>query len=137
MRAAFTLIEALVAILLVAVVLPIALEAVTRSGQAAGLMRRQDRALQLACSKLGQLVATGDWQTTAQSGTFTAAEDGDDAEGLRWEVASTPWRDETVTSFCVTVSWDPPSPSHQVSLTTLVTPPATTTSAASTATGGN
>lgn len=127
MRAAFTLIEALVAILLVAVVVPIGLEAVTRAGQAAGQTRRQDRALQLAQSKLAYLTATGEWQTSAQSGAFAATVDGEDAEGLRWELASTPWRDETVTELRLTVSWDPPSPHRQVSLTTLATPPVNST----------
>jgi type II secretory pathway pseudopilin PulG len=123
-RSAFTLLEALIAILLVALVLPVALEAVTRSGQGAGLMRRQDRALRLAQSRLGQLIATGEWQTAAQSGTFTASEDGEDADGLRWELESGPWRDSLVTQLTLTVTWDPPTDWNRVGLTTLVTPPA-------------
>ncbi len=130
-RSAFTLLEALIAIMLVALVLPTALEAVTRSGQAAGMMRRQDRALRLAQSRLGFLIATGEWQTAAQSGTFSAGEDGEDADGLRWELESTPWRDNLVTQLTLTVSWDPPTGRSRISLTTLVTPPTSASSSAS------
>ena len=47
MRRAFTLIEALIAIALLAVVLPVAMAGVARAGQAAGAAHRQQVAMRL------------------------------------------------------------------------------------------
>lgn len=123
MRRAFTLIEALIAIALVAVVLPVALAGVSSAGRSAGKAHREQVALMLAQNKLNTLVASGDWSAGSSSGSFDPDADGTEAAGFRWQSEVAPWRDPTVHTLRVTVSWDPVAPTHQVSLDTLVVPP--------------
>lgn len=126
-RRAFTLIEALVAIVLVAVVLPVALAGVSASLHGVDQVRYQDIALRVAQSRLAALVADGSWQRSGTAGACDPATDGEDADGLRWQMTVATWRDPTVRTLRVTVSWGPTSAPHSVSLDTLVTPPATAT----------
>ena len=58
-RSGFSLIEALVAIALIAVVLPVALSAVNSSLRGSEIVRRQDVARRIAESRLARLVADG------------------------------------------------------------------------------
>lgn len=122
-RSGFTLIEALIAIALVAAVLPVALAGVSRAGQAVGQSHRQQTALRLAQNKLNWLVASGDWAGGSTSGSFDPALDGEDAAPFRWQVEVTPWRDPAVRQLHVVVSWEPAAASHQVALDTWVTTP--------------
>ena len=124
-RAGFTLIEALVAIVLVAVVLPVALAGVSASLRGVDQVRRQDVALRIAQSRLATLVADGSWQRSGTSGSCDPAIDGEDSEGMRWQMAVATWRDPTVRTLRVTVSWGPLSSARSLFLETLVTPPAT------------
>lgn len=124
-RAGFTLIEALVAIVLVAVVLPVALAAVTQSLRGAEHIRRQDVALRVAQSRLAALVADGSWQSSGSSGACDPRVDGEDTEGMRWQMSVVTWRDQTVRTLTFTVSWGPHSGPRTVTLTTLVMPPLT------------
>lgn len=124
-RAGFTLIEALVAIVLVAVVLPVALAAVTASLRGADAIRKQDIALRVAQSHLAVLVADGSWQSSGSSGTCEPRTDGEDTEGMRWQMNVTPWRDQTVRVLTFTVSWGSTTNPRSITLTTLVMPPLT------------
>ncbi len=122
-RRAFTLIEALVAIVLIAVVLPVALAGVSASLRGVDQVRRQDLALRIAQSRLALLVADGSWQRSGTAGACDPAIDGEDAGDLRWQMAVATWRDPTVRTLRVTVSWGSLSAPRSVSLETLVTPP--------------
>ncbi len=126
-RRAFTLIEALVAIVLVAVVLPVALAGVSASLRGVDQVRHQDIALRVAQSRLAALVADGSWQRSGTGGACDPTIDGEDAVELRWQMVVATWRDPTVRSLRVTVSWGSTNAPHSVSLETLVTPPATAT----------
>lgn len=120
-RTGFTLIETLIAVALVAAVLPVALAGVSRAGQAASEGHRRQLALHLAQNKLNELVASGDWANGATSGNFDAVADGDEATAFRWQLESTPWRDPAVHALRVTVGWgEPAAPARQVALETLV-----------------
>ena len=124
-RAGFTLIEALVAIVLVAVVLPVALAAVTASLQGASAVAKQDVALRVAQSRLATLVADGSWQSSGSSGACDPRTDGEDTEGMRWQMTVATWRDQTVRTLKFTVSWGTTTNPRTVTLTTLVIPPLT------------
>ena len=130
--AAFTLIEALIAIVLVAVVLPVALSGVSRATETASLMRRKAIALRLADSRLALICADGSWQTSAPSGDFNVPEDGEDSLGFHWQLTTTAGRDPAVHSLKFTVTWDPPADSHSLSLETLATTPTTATGSSTT-----
>ena len=88
-------------------------------------VRHQDVALRIAQSRLATLVADGSWQRSGAAGACDPALDGEDCDGLRWQMVVAAWRDPTVRTLRVTVSWGPTSAPHSVSLETLVTPPAT------------
>ena len=124
-RAGFTLIEALVAIVLVAVVLPVALAAVSQSLKGADTIRKQEVALRVAQTRLALLVADGSWQSAGTSGACDPRTDGEDTEGMRWQMNVATWRDQTVRTLKFTVTWGSTSEPRSVTLTTLVMPPLT------------
>jgi type II secretion system protein I len=122
-RHGFTLIEALIAIVLVAVVLPVALAAVSASLRGVDQMRRQDVALRVAQARLAALVADGSWQSSGTSGACDPYIDGEDSAGLRWQMTVGTWRDPAVRTLRLSVSWGPLAAPRSVTLDTLVTPP--------------
>ena len=133
-RVGFTLIEALIAIALVAVALPVAIAGISAATRAASDVRSHAIARRLADGLLAKLVANGGWQTSAQSGAFTAADDGDEAARFTWQLATETWRDPTIRTIAVTVAWEPASDAHQVIVTTLAAPPASSTGTSTTGT---
>jgi type II secretory pathway pseudopilin PulG len=86
-RSGFTLLEALAAILLVGVVLPVGIAAVTQATRAAAQVERRALAMRLAESQLATLVATGAWATGSTSGTFSDEVDGTGAGAFTWRFA--------------------------------------------------
>lgn len=99
-----TLIEALVAIALVATVLPVALQAVTAGSQAIERSRRAELAHRVAQARLARMLADGSWSTSASSGACDEG-DGEDADGMRWTLAVGTWRDTSVSTIALTVTW--------------------------------
>ena len=132
-RPAFTLIEALVAIAILAAVLPIVLSGISLANRAALLAKQRSLASSLAQAKLNELVSTGLWQSGALSGDF-----GDDGPGLTWVANVNPYNDPDLTTqnlqeIDLVVSWQSRNTTRTVTLSTLVYAPTTDTSAA---TGG-
>lgn len=103
-RKATTLIEALVAIALVATVLPVALQAVTAGSRAIEDARRAELAHRVAQARLARLLADGSWSTAASSGACDD-DDGEEAAGMRWTLAVATWRDPAVRTIALTVIW--------------------------------
>jgi len=93
---AFTLAEALAALLLAAIVLPAAVGAILTAGRATTMARRTEVASQLAANRLQELVVTGEWETSETTGDF-----GDEWPGYRWELTVEDWAqdDDTETSM--------------------------------------
>ncbi len=77
---AFTLVEVLAAMLLIAIVLPAAMKGISLATVAASDAKRRTEAVGLAQAKLGELLATGSYQSGNQSGDFPAQ-----WPGYRWE----------------------------------------------------
>ena len=119
-----TLIEALVAIALVATVLPVALAAVSGGSQAIERARRTDLANRVAQARLARLLADGSWSTSATSGTCDADSDGADADaaGLRWSLHVAAWRDPVVRDLDLTVTWGEGNRGGSVTVSTLAVP---------------
>lgn len=124
LRGGFTLLEALIAIVLVAAVLPVALAAIGHVTQSVSRMQKQAIATRLAEGRMAAWLMDGSWQKAANSGEFQAETDGDDATGYHWQLTLSDWRTAPVQTLHLTVSWDPPADTNAVSLETLATPPA-------------
>ena len=120
----FTLIEALAAITIMAIVLPTLLYGITLAGNAAALVKQRNLAASLGEAKLNELVATNEWQTGSLSGDF-----GDDGPGITWVANVTPYSDPNMTTenlqqIDLVVSWMSHHATRSVTLTTLVYVPA-------------
>lgn len=132
-RFAFTLIEALVAIAIIAAVLPVVMSGISLATRAASLSKQRNLATTLGEAKLNELVATGTWQNSALSGDF-----GDDAPGFTWTANVTPFVEanlsaQNVQQIDLTVTWKSRSATRDITLSTLVyLPSATDTSGTST-----
>jgi prepilin-type N-terminal cleavage/methylation domain-containing protein len=132
-RGGFTLIECLIAMFLIAIVLPaveLSFAAVTRS---ADLARHRTEASGLAQSELSSLIASGNWQgSTTLNGDF-----GPDWKQYTWQAVVSTWAggNNQITSSSssivleqldVTVSWGavnpggPPSSANSVTVSGLV-----------------
>ena len=96
----FTLVEVLATILLLSIIIPVAMQAVSTATLAASAAKNRSTAAGLAESKLAELIATGDWQTGAVSGGF-----GDEYPDFRWDARAVNWTEASVTQLDVVVSW--------------------------------
>jgi type II secretory pathway pseudopilin PulG len=111
-----TLVEVLATIVMMGIVLPAAMEGVSVAMQAADTARQRSEASALAEAKLGELVATGDWQFGALSGKF-----GEAWPEYRWGAMAQDWAtDSTLKEISVSVRWTRRGQERQVVLTTLV-----------------
>lgn len=92
-RAGFTLVEVLAALLMVAIVLPLAMKGVTIASATASAARHRSEASTLAQSKLDELVALQSMRTTQGVGSATAmsGDFGNDWPGYQWSAAYVNW----------------------------------------------
>lgn len=116
----FTLLELLVALLVLAIGLPLALAGVSHALGTISLAERRAEAGRLAEGLTNQLVATDQWQSSAQEGVFEPDEWGEGVQRYRWQVALDDWRDPLVRQLTVTVGWEQQGRPQEVRLTTLV-----------------
>ena len=114
-RRGFTLIEVMAAVILVAIVLPVAMQGVSLAASVGTLARRKAEAATLAHSKLSELVATGEWQTVALNGDFSP-----DHPEYRWTAEMQAWDTSTLMELDVHVLWTAGGRQQQVTLSTLV-----------------
>ncbi len=116
----YTLMEVLAALAVVAVVLPMAMQAIALAGTVGSAAQRQREAATLAQMKLQELVSTGDWQMGAMSGDFAEIDAG--SAGYRWQTQMSDWQGGMMRELQVEVSWVQRSERRTVMLTTLVDP---------------
>jgi general secretion pathway protein I len=116
----FTLIEALAALLLVAIVLPVVMHGVSLATRAGASAKRQTQAVSLARSKLAELIATKQWKAGALSGNFDDMP-GDGSElDYAWTAETTSWKEQYVKQLDVRVTWTSAGMQKQLTLTSLV-----------------
>lgn len=128
----FSLIEALISVTIVLIAI------VGVMGAFSQMTRTQDRALRtekmhrLACEKLDELIATGDYQTSNLNGTFEDRNESD----FSWQAELNPTDESNLDSLTVTVTKDkgPEAPSTKV-IGIVYVPSTTTTQGSGTATG--
>lgn len=112
-----TLMEVLATLVLVAIVLPVAMQGVTTSLRATSHARHQAEAARLAENKLNEFLVLRDPYGLTGNGDFGPA-----WPEYRWESRSVV-REYNVYEVTVAVSWTERGEPRQVELTTLVYPP--------------
>jgi len=110
----FTFIELLATVVLIAIIMPVAMQSIGLCTRLGGLSRRQIEAASLATTKMTELIVTGEWENGNQRGNF-----GDDWPGYEWKASVTNWTDASVRQLELTVLWESMGRQRTVTLTTL------------------
>jgi prepilin-type N-terminal cleavage/methylation domain-containing protein len=118
-RRGFTLIEALAALLLVAIVLPVVMRGISTASRAASTARRNTEAASLAQSKLDELIATEQWRAGYLAGQFDI-NDGDRAGDYTWSAETLQWSEPFTRRLAVSVAWISVGVEQRVTITTVV-----------------
>lgn len=114
----FTLIEVLAALLLMAIVIPVAMQATSIASRAGMMGQRKAAAMRIADRMLNELIVTGEAkQASSSSGTVA---EGD--ASYSWNLQSTNWSEDAMTELTVTVSFTVQGATHTVSASTLIDP---------------
>jgi prepilin-type N-terminal cleavage/methylation domain-containing protein len=118
----FTLIEVLVTLLLVGIVIPAIVHAITVAMTAGGSARFRNDAAQLAKSQLALLLAGTQWQTNnSLSGDFSP-----NFPQYHWQAAIQPWNQDTsgmgIDEIDLTVSWTDRGHEDSLMVTSLAYP---------------
>ena len=114
-RGAFTFVEVLATLTLVAIVFPTVMSGISISLQAGDFATHQAQAPSLAQSKMAELVAQGQWQQATLSGDFSP-----DYPDYRWNAQVSEWDGVSLEQLDVTVSWRQRGRERSVVLSTLV-----------------
>jgi prepilin-type N-terminal cleavage/methylation domain-containing protein len=88
-RGGFTLAEVLAAMLLMAIVLPVAVQGLRIASRAGVVSERKALIVRLAESKLNELVVTGQWQASSPKGTIQEGR-----QSYPWQLLSEPWMED-------------------------------------------
>jgi prepilin-type N-terminal cleavage/methylation domain-containing protein len=121
-RKAFTLIEVLVTLGLLAVVMPAIMHAITSAQGAASDARRRNEATGLAQAKLAQIVTSQQYVNGNLSGDFSP-----NFPDYKWQAVVQDWpndvNDTGLEEIDLTVTWVGRGRQNQLVLSTLVYPP--------------
>jgi len=112
---AFTLVEVLATLALVAIILPVAMKGISLATATAGLAKQRMEAASLAETMLAELVTTGAWRNGDLSGDFSP-----DWPGYRWRAEIQGWEETTLRQMDVHVQWTTRGRERSVTLTTLI-----------------
>lgn len=112
---AFTLVEVLATLTLVAIILPVAMKGISLAITASGEARRRLEASSLAEANLAELLAAGEWQGTDLSGDF-----GEARPDYRWHAEVSDWDNAALKQVTVHVEWTSRGNRREVAVTTLV-----------------
>ena len=111
----FTLVEALAALAFLAIVIPVAVQAIQLASRAGQVAARKLVAARVADRVLNELIVTGQWKNSAASGTA--------AEGLnefRWQLQSVSWQKDSLRQLTLQVNYAVQGRDYHVSLSTLL-----------------
>lgn len=114
-RKGFTLIEALIAMTLLAVILPVAMQGISAAISLSTEARRRSEAATLARWKLDELVTTRVWISSQGSSRFE-----EPWSDYHWTLTAEDWQSGLMTQLTVEVTWTARQKQQSVSMTTLV-----------------
>ena len=112
--AAFTLSEALAALLFLAIVIPVAVEAIHTASLAGEVAARKSEAARVADRVLSESVVTTNWTGGVQNGTIT--------EGIldfRWKLTSQTWPQDSMQLLTAEVTYSAQGKDYSVKMSTL------------------
>jgi type II secretory pathway pseudopilin PulG len=113
-RAAFTLAEVLAALLFMAIVIPVAMQALRVSSRAGSLADRKREAVRVAERILNESIVTTNWNKSATSGTINEAD-----REYRYTLRTESWTDSSMQLLSVEVTFPVQGEDHAVQLSTL------------------
>lgn len=118
-RSGFTLAEVLAALLFMAIVIPVAVEGLRVANLAGQVGERKAIAARLGERVLNELLITGEWQKSSQSGS-----DREGSQEYRWDMRLEPWTQGALSLLTVQVTFPVQGRDYDVRLSTLVDPAA-------------
>jgi len=115
----FTLVEVLATFVLLALILPVAMQGISLAMKLGTKSKRQLEAAALAETQLSEMLLSGDYKDGDQSGDF---DDEDSDYDYEWDLAVDDWDEEdSMQQVTMTVGWtDSVGTGHSVVLSTLV-----------------
>ena len=117
----FTLAEVLAALLMMAIIIPVAMEGMSVASRAGILANRKAIAMRVAERVLNELIIEGQTQQSSASGTTTEGE-----TSYPWAMRTETWPEDAMQQMTVTVTFTVQGDPFDVSLTTLLPPAGTT-----------
>jgi len=111
----FTIVEVLAALMLVAIVLPTAVNGTLLCLDTAAHASMQAKAASLAQAKLSELAATGQFDEAMQTGDF-----GEQWPQFEWMAIAEPWEDARLVQLDVAVVWTRRGRDYDVTMSTLI-----------------
>jgi type II secretory pathway pseudopilin PulG len=116
-ESAFTLAEVLAALMFLAIVIPVAVEALHVSSLAGEVAARKGVAARVADRILNESLITTNWDKGTQSGTVTEG-----ALDFRWTLTSENWPQDTMQLLTAEVKYSAQGRDYSVKLSTLANP---------------
>jgi type II secretory pathway pseudopilin PulG len=114
-RAAFTLVEVLAALAFMAIVIPVAVDGLRIANRAGQVGQRKAVAARIAERVLNEVVITGQFRSTTQSGTVQEG-----VQAYQWLMRSEPWPMDAMLLVTVQVNFPVQGREFVVRLSTLV-----------------
>ena len=112
---AFTLVEVLASLMLIAIVLPVALRAISLSAANTSLAAQRTEAAALAQMKLNQLIVARDYDIGEQVGDF-----GDEWPNYQWRSNISNWSGQSLLQVDATVTWVHRGMQHGITLNAIM-----------------
>ncbi len=120
---AFTLAECLAAMVFLAIVIPVAVEALHVSSLAGQVAARKGEAARVADRVLNQSLVMSNWDSGPQNGTI-----GEGADQFRWTLNSETWPKDSMKMLTAEVTFTAQGHDYSVSMSTLASQPSQTNS---------
>lgn len=122
--AAFTLAEVLAALVLMAIVVPVAVEALRIASLSGEVAARKSEAARVATRILNESIVLTNWSNGTQSGTVTEG-----TREFRWSLNHQTWSQDAMQELTAEVKFSAQNHDYSVKLTTLAVSPTLITGA--------
>lgn len=113
----FTLVEVLAALLMMAIIIPVAMEGMSVASRIGVLGQRKAAAMRTAERVLHELIIEGQTQQASASGTTLDGE-----TSYPWSMRSQSWSEDAMSEMIVTVTFTVQAHDYNVSASTLIAP---------------